>query len=60
MNKEGYIKIMRAVAHLIIVIMQEAGRVPFKSARKIADAFLRATTGRYTEDEVDNNLPVKK
>jgi hypothetical protein len=51
MNRQGYIKIMRAVAHLIIVIMQEAGRVPFESARKVADAFLSATTGQKVDEE---------
>ena len=56
MNREGYIKIMRAVAHLIIVIMQEAGRVPFTTAKKISDSFLRATTGKPTEGEQDNNI----
>ena len=60
MNREGYIKIMRAIAHLIIVIMQEAGRVPFLSAKKVADAFLRATTGKLTESEEDNNKKDKK
>ena len=51
---------MRAIAHLIIVVMQEAGKVPFLSARKIADAFLRATTGKFTNDEVDNNIKPKQ
>ena len=51
MNREGYIKIMKAVAHLIIVIMQEAGKVPFQSAKKIASSFLSATTGKKYDEE---------
>lgn len=42
---------MRAVANLIIVIMQEAGKVPIKSAQRVADAFLRATIGKKLEDD---------
>lgn len=51
MNKEGYIRIMRAVAHLIIVIMVEAGRVPMANATRIAQAFLQATVAKKIEDE---------
>jgi hypothetical protein len=51
MNREGYIRIMRAVANLIIVIMQEAGRVPLKAAQRIADAFLRATVGKKLDED---------
>jgi len=50
MDKKGYINIMRAVAHLIIVIMTEAGKVPLDSAKKLADTFLRATTGKKNEE----------
>ena len=50
MNREGYIRIMRAIANLIVVVMQEAGKVPLKSAQKVADAFLRATVGKTLED----------
>jgi hypothetical protein len=60
MNREGYIRIMKALAHLIIVILQEAGKVPFISAKKVADAFLRATIGKPTDGEQDNNLKEKK
>ncbi len=45
MNRQGYIKIMKAVANLIIVIMTEAGRVPLESAKKVANAFLQVVIG---------------
>lgn len=51
MNREGYIKIMKAIAHLIIVVMQEAGKVPLASAKRVADAFLSATTGKKMEEK---------
>lgn len=60
MNRESYIKVMRAIAHLIIVIMQEAGKTPFLSAKKIADAFLNATVGKTTENEEDSKKTDKK
>jgi|694.fasta_scaffold72074_7 hypothetical protein len=49
MNRQGYIKIMQAVANLIIVIMTEAGKVPVDSARKVGDAFMQAVTGKPGE-----------
>ena len=52
MNREGYVKIMFAVARLIVVIMVEAGRTPVESAKKIANAFLQATVGKkFDKDE---------
>jgi len=46
MNRESYIKVMFAVARLIIVIMVEAGKTPVESATKIANALLQATVGK--------------
>jgi hypothetical protein len=46
MNREGYIKIMFAVARLIVVIMVEAGGTPVQSAKRIANALLQATVGK--------------
>ena len=36
---------MEAIVHLIIVIMVEAGRVPLKSAMKVGENIMKATTG---------------
>lgn len=51
MNREGYIRIMRALANLIIVIMQEAGKVSLDSAKRVADAFMKATTGKPFDEK---------
>jgi len=41
---------MKAIAHLIIVVMQEAGKVPLQSAMKVANAFMGATVGKKYDD----------
>ena len=51
MNRQGYIKIMQAVANLIIVIMTEAGKVPLESAKKVANAFMQAVTGKPADQK---------
>lgn len=45
MNRQGYIRIMIALVNLIVVIMTEAGRVPYESAKKVGDNILKAITG---------------
>lgn len=45
MNRKGYIRIMQAVANLIVVIMVEAGRVPLESATKVGQNIMKALTG---------------
>jgi hypothetical protein len=49
MNKTGYFKIMQAAVNLIVVIMVEAGKVPFASAKKVGDNILKAVTGGTSE-----------
>ena len=45
MNSKGYFKIMEAAVNLIIVIMVEAGRVPYDSAKKVGENIYKAVTG---------------
>ena len=53
MNSQGYIKIMFALAKLIMVIMIEAGKVPIETARKIASALLQASTGKKLDKDTE-------
>lgn len=39
-----------ALANLVLVIMVEAGKVPLKSAQRVADALFQAATGKKIED----------
>lgn len=52
MTREGYIKIMQAVAHLVKVIMIEAGKSSIDSANKVYYAIVQATTGKKIEDQM--------
>lgn len=45
MNRQGYIRIMKAVVNLIVVIMVEAGKVPLESASKVGENIMKALTG---------------
>ena len=45
MNKESYVKIIKALVNLLVVIMVEAGRVPYTSAIKIGENIMKAVTG---------------
>ncbi len=51
MNKVGYIRIMEALINLLVVIMVEAGKVPFTSAVKIGSNILKAITGGTGENK---------
>jgi len=43
---QSYIKVMRAAANLLLVIMTEIGKMPLESAKKIISALLQATIGK--------------
>lgn len=45
MNRAGYIRVMRALVNLVVVIMIEAGKVPAQSAQKVGENILKAVTG---------------
>ena len=51
MNKESYVKIIKALVNLLIVIMMEAGKVPYNSAVKIGQNIMRAVTGSTGEEK---------
>lgn len=46
MNRQGYVKIIRALSNLLFVIMVEAGKVPVDSAKNFIGNFLKTLLGR--------------
>jgi hypothetical protein len=51
MNRQGYIRVMRALVNLIVVIMVEAGKVPISSATQVGENILKAITGGTGENK---------
>ena len=50
MNKESYVKIIKALVKLLVVIMVEAGKVPYDSAIKVGQNVMKAVTGSTGEE----------
>lgn len=46
MNRESFLKILRAAFNLIEVILVEAGRYPAESVKKMTDNFYKQLTGK--------------
>ena len=46
MNRKAYIKIMLALVHLMVTIMEEMGRVPADTAKKVGENVFKALTGQ--------------
>ena len=51
MNKESYVKIIKALVNLLVVIMVEAGKVPYNSAIKVGQNVMKAVTGSTGEEK---------
>lgn len=51
MNRESYIKIMKALVNLMVTIMVEGGKVPMNSARSVGEAVMKAVTGSATAEK---------
>jgi hypothetical protein len=51
MNRTGYIRIMSALVHLMVVIMVEAGKVPLNNATKVGENIMKALTGGTGENK---------
>lgn len=51
MDRKGYIRVMKAIVNLIVVIMIEVGKVPIESAQKIGQNIMKATTGETGKDK---------
>lgn len=52
MNRKSYVRIIKALVDLLIVIMVEAGRVPFENAARIGTSIMKAVTGGTGENDV--------
>lgn len=58
MNRRSFLKIIKALANLIFVILVEAGRTPVDNARKMVSFITRALVGG-TPEQIDQELNKK-
>ena len=58
MNRKSYLKIVKALVELLVVIMTEIGRVPVANAYKVGSNVMKAIVGE-TPDQVEKDVNKK-